>query len=103
MRIKDIILLLVGLFLLVACDKEELGVEETVGHEKNDAGTKKEIVVLQNGIRLNKMGSDYIFQGDILLTPEQVKLLVSRRLPGAVTCQIGIKDGQAYSILFSCK
>lgn len=75
MRIKNIILLLVGLFLLVACDKEELGVEETVGYEKNDAGTKKEIVVLQNGIRLNKMGSDYIFQGDILLTPEQVKLL----------------------------
>lgn len=31
MRIKNIILLLVGLFLLVACDKEELGVEENCG------------------------------------------------------------------------
>lgn len=57
MRIKSIVLLLVGLFLLVACDKEEFGVEETVGYEKNDTGTKKEIVVLQNGIRLNKIKS----------------------------------------------
>ena len=38
MRIKNIILVFVGLFLLVACDNEELGVNETVALEKDDTG-----------------------------------------------------------------
>lgn len=75
MRIKNIILVFVGLFLLVACDNEELGVNETVALEKDDTGIMEEIIVLQNGIRLEKVGGDYLFQGDILLTSEQVELL----------------------------
>lgn len=75
MRSKNIVLLFVGLFLLIACDKEELGVEEAAVLGENNTETMEENIVLQNGIRLAKVGSDYLFQGDILLTPEQVKLL----------------------------
>ena len=75
MEIKNI-LLFIALFTLIACDKEEIETGEgTATFSKTATEIKEEILVLNSRIRLTKQGDTYTFQGDILLTPEQVEQL----------------------------
>lgn len=75
MKIKYITLF-IGFLLLISCERQELFTgEETEILENRIAESQEEIVTLNSGIRLSRQGSDYIFQSDILLTPEQVGIL----------------------------
>lgn len=76
MKTKNITFFFIALFTLIACDKEEIEIEkETSTFSKANTELKEEILVLRSGIRLTKLGDTYTFQGDILLTQEQVEQL----------------------------
>lgn len=73
---KHALLLLFFMFIFAGCSKDEIVSLATPEKEIGLISEGEEMVVLQNsGIRLEKKGNDYLFQGDILLTAEQVAQL----------------------------
>lgn len=72
---KHAFLLLFFILFFASCNKDEIDPFTTLEKEIEFTTEEEEIVVLQNGIQLEKRGNDYILQGDILLTAEQVAQL----------------------------
>jgi len=66
-------LLLLGL-LLSSCAKDESS-EALLNVNSLENSTEKEFVTLKSGFVVEKRGSDFILEGDIILTPEQLSSL----------------------------
>lgn len=73
MKNKSLILICIASLLLTACEQRivdsDMG-ESNITEEQCDG-----VITLSSGVRLSKVGANYFFQDDILLTSEQVKLL----------------------------
>ncbi|MGY0408458.1 MAG: M12 family metallopeptidase [Polaribacter sp.] len=71
---KNYLSYLVALILLIiaySCDKEVAGIE----NNDNLSASSKGLVTLKSGVVVEKKGNDYIWEGDIVLSPIQLKNL----------------------------
>lgn len=65
---------------LISCKKEELSPDKKGSFPQRQTeilSNGDELITLNSGIRVIKRGKEYLYQGDIILTPEQVDLLDS--------------------------
>ena len=90
---KHSAILLACAALLAACQKD-IGEEGSAQSEQNTVyaeeafpGVPKESVTLPGGLRVEKAGEAYVYQGDILLTPQQAAALDGDATRGAATTE----------------
>ncbi len=100
---KKLLLLLSVLAILFACTTEDYVSQPENGEIADglSGGDKMEMITLPSGIVVGKVGDMYIFEGDIILSPEQLDALSSPQTRGTIDISVllGIRkwpDGKVY-------